>query len=101
MTSATLAQNLLPDPSFEKPMDRNRWGHVFSDWGGNVYEGNPRFEVGQVARLPRPGRLRPASSWEHHLDACPKMLESRMLVAPQRPGGVIFGMPQPLVFLAC
>ena len=44
------AQNLLPDPSFEKPIDRNRWGHVFGEWGGNVYEGNPSFEVGRVAR---------------------------------------------------
>ena len=44
------AENLLPDPSFEKPMNRNRWGHVFSEWGGNIYEGAPRFEVGQVAR---------------------------------------------------
>ena len=44
------AENLLADPSFEKPMNRNRWGHVFSEWGGNIYEGNPRFEVGQVAR---------------------------------------------------
>jgi len=48
--STGLAQDLLPDPSFEKPMDRNRWGHVFSEWYGNVYEGSSRFEVGQVAR---------------------------------------------------
>ena len=46
---AARAENLFPDPSFEKPMARNRWGHVFSEWSGNIYEGTPTFEVGQVA----------------------------------------------------
>jgi len=43
------AENLFPDPSFEKPMPRDRWGHVFREWSGNIYEGTPTFEVGQVA----------------------------------------------------
>jgi len=50
-SAATYAQNLLPDPSFEKSMTRNRWGHVFEDWSGWVFPGGkPTFEVGQVAR---------------------------------------------------
>jgi len=48
--SAVAGENLLPDPSFEKPKPRDRWGLVFADWGGWVYEGSPRFEVGRVAR---------------------------------------------------
>ncbi|HUW57295.1 MAG TPA: hypothetical protein VMZ92_11730 [Planctomycetota bacterium] len=47
---AAQAENLLDDPSFEKPMDRNRWGHVFSEWAGWIFEGTSSFEVGQVAR---------------------------------------------------
>ena len=52
VVTGTMAQgeNLLPDPSFEKPMDRNRWGHVFSEWAGWIFEGTTSFEVGQVAR---------------------------------------------------
>ncbi|MFQ5809473.1 MAG: hypothetical protein ACE5JM_07630, partial [Armatimonadota bacterium] len=50
MATSTAAQNLLPDPSFENPMARDRWGRVFGQWGGNIYEGSSRFEVGQVAR---------------------------------------------------
>ena len=63
--STGLAQDLLPDPSFEKPMDRNRWGHVFSEWYGNVYEGSSRFEVGQV--IERFLRVRHAAFFLKHL----------------------------------
>lgn len=42
-------QNLLKDPSFENTKSRDRWGLVFSDWGGNIYEGASRFEVGTIS----------------------------------------------------
>ncbi len=48
--SPLAAKNLLDDPSFEKTKDRTRWGHVFSEWGGYIFDGKPTFEVGQVAR---------------------------------------------------
>jgi len=51
--SLALAEELLPDPSFEKPKPRDRWGLVFADWGGWIYEGSPVFAVGQVARTGR------------------------------------------------
>lgn len=50
LAAATLrAENLLPDPSFEKTKERDRWGHVFSDWDGWIFEQPARFEVGQIA----------------------------------------------------
>jgi hypothetical protein len=42
--------NLLADPSFELPRDRDQFGHVFAKWGGWKYEGDCEFRVGQVAR---------------------------------------------------
>ncbi len=44
------AENLLPDPSFEKPKPRDRWGNVFVEWSGFTQEGASCFEVGRVAR---------------------------------------------------
>jgi hypothetical protein len=44
------AENLVPDPSFEEPMAKNRWGHVFAKWGGWIYEGECEFRVSDVAR---------------------------------------------------
>jgi len=48
--AASGGENLLPDPSFEAVKPRDRWGLVFRDWGGWIYEGSPVFEIGQVAR---------------------------------------------------
>jgi hypothetical protein len=42
--------NLIADPSFEKPMAKNRWGHVFADWNGWIYEGECEFRVSNLAR---------------------------------------------------
>lgn len=44
------ADDLLADPSFENPKPRDRFGGVFKDWGGWIYEGGSTFEVGQIAR---------------------------------------------------
>jgi len=42
--------NLLEDPSFEIPKERDQFGLVFAKWGGWKYEGDCSFAVGQVAR---------------------------------------------------
>jgi hypothetical protein len=49
--SAAFAQekNLLADPSFEQPGDRDQFGHVFPKWGGWKYEGDCEFRVGHAA----------------------------------------------------
>lgn len=41
--------NLLADPSFETPGDKDQFGHVFPKWGGWKYEGECEFRVGHVA----------------------------------------------------
>ena len=43
-------KNLLEDPSFEIPKQRDQFGLVFAKWGGWKYEGECEFRVGQVAR---------------------------------------------------
>ncbi len=43
------AENLVPDPSFEQPKPKDRWGHVFARWGGWVYEGECEFRVSDLA----------------------------------------------------
>jgi hypothetical protein len=43
-------RNLLDDPSFEQPKERDRFGLVFAKWGGWKYEGDCDFAVGRVAR---------------------------------------------------
>lgn len=48
--SAISADNLVPDPSFEQPKQRDRWGHVFAKWSGWMYEGECQFLVSDVAR---------------------------------------------------
>jgi hypothetical protein len=45
--------NLLADPSFEEPKERDRFGLVFAKWGGWKYEGDCDFAVGRVARTGR------------------------------------------------
>ncbi len=42
-------KNLVPDSSFEEPMEKDRWGHVFAKWGGWIYEGECEFRVSDVA----------------------------------------------------
>ncbi|MCX7045932.1 MAG: hypothetical protein NTX50_10670 [Candidatus Sumerlaeota bacterium] len=41
--------NLLADPSFEIPKDRDQFGLVFAKWEGWKYEGECEFRVGQAA----------------------------------------------------
>jgi hypothetical protein len=41
--------NLLADPSFERTMPRDQFGHVFKEWGGWKYEGECEFRVGRIA----------------------------------------------------
>ena len=47
---AGAGENLLPDPSFEETKPRDRWGFVFSKWGGWIYEGECEFRVSDIAR---------------------------------------------------
>ncbi len=47
-TQAT-TDNLISDPSFEKTQDRDKFGKVFSGWGGWIYERPARFEVGTLS----------------------------------------------------
>jgi hypothetical protein len=42
--------NLVPDPSFEEPRPKDRWGHVFAHWSGWIYEGACEFRVSDLAR---------------------------------------------------
>ena len=42
--------NLVQDPSFEEPKEKDRFGFVFAKWGGWKYEGDCDFAVGRVAR---------------------------------------------------
>ena len=39
------AENLVADPSFEMPKEKDRWGPVFDKWGGWKYEGECEFRV--------------------------------------------------------
>ena len=41
--------NLLKDPSFEVPKERDQFRLVFALWGGWIYEGDCDFHVGQIA----------------------------------------------------
>ena len=43
------AANLVPDPSFEQPKEKDRWGMVFDKWGGWMYEGECEFRVSDIA----------------------------------------------------
>ena len=48
--AAGAAENLVPDPSFEVPMEKDRFGHVFAKWSGWMYEGECEFRVSRIAR---------------------------------------------------
>jgi hypothetical protein len=48
-TAAHAAANLITDPSFEQPKERDRWGLVFERWGGWIYEGDGEFRVSDLA----------------------------------------------------
>ena len=50
LEAARAAENLVEDPSFEMPKERDRFGLVFAKWGGWKYEGDCDFAVGRVAR---------------------------------------------------
>jgi len=41
--------NLIDDPSFENAKDRDKFGRVFADWAGWIYEKPASFEVGAVS----------------------------------------------------
>ena len=47
--AARAGDNLVPDPSFEEPMPKDRFGHVFKRWSGWIYEGACEFRVSDVA----------------------------------------------------
>ncbi len=47
---ANAGENLVPDPSFEQPKPKDRWGHVFNTWSGWIYEGECEFRASDVAR---------------------------------------------------
>jgi hypothetical protein len=42
-------ENLVPDPSFEEPKAKDRFGHVFAKWSGWIYEGECEFRVSDLA----------------------------------------------------
>jgi hypothetical protein len=48
-SAARAGDNLVPDPSFEEPREKDRWGHVFAHWSGWIYEGECEFRVSRVA----------------------------------------------------
>jgi hypothetical protein len=50
-------ENLIEDPSFEMPKDRDPFGLVFAKWGGWKYEGDCSFEVGRVAHTGKSSAL--------------------------------------------
>ena len=62
MAAAAAAQNLLPNPSFEDPKPKDRWGHVFTNWGGWVYEGECEFRLSDLAHSGRHSLLIVAGS---------------------------------------
>src|SRR5205085_11411992 len=47
--AARCGDNLVPDPSFEQPKPKDRWGHVFARWSGWIYEGACEFRVSDLA----------------------------------------------------
>jgi hypothetical protein len=49
VVSAHAGDNLVPDPSFEQPMPKDRFGHVFARWSGWIYEGTCEFRVSDLA----------------------------------------------------
>ncbi|HVX12393.1 MAG TPA: zinc finger Ran-binding domain-containing protein [Pirellulales bacterium] len=49
VSAGIAAENLVPDPSFEEPMPKNQFGHVFKHWGGWLYEGECEFRVSDLA----------------------------------------------------
>lgn len=42
-------RNLVADPSFELPKDKDQFGHVFARWSGWKYEGECEFRVSDLA----------------------------------------------------
>src|SRR5208282_1255849 len=53
LVSAQAQENLLEDPSFEQPKDKDQFGLVFAKWGGWKYEGDCEFAVGRAAHSGR------------------------------------------------
>lgn len=46
---ARAEKNLVADPSFEEPKEKDRSGHVFAKWGGWIYQGECEFRVSNVS----------------------------------------------------
>jgi hypothetical protein len=65
--------NLVADPSFEQPMPKDRFGHVFTHWSGWIYEGECEFRVANLARtgkhslLLAGGAAPKIRAWPNHL----------------------------------
>ena len=55
--AARAGENLLDDPSFEQPKDRDQFGLVFAKWSGWKYEGDCAFEVGRIAHTGKTSAL--------------------------------------------
>ncbi len=47
--TADAGENLVRDPSFEEPREKDRFGRVFAKWAGWIYEGECEFRVADVA----------------------------------------------------
>src|ERR1700736_2098327 len=59
---AAAGENLVPDPSFEEPKAKDRFGHVFAKWSGWIYEGECEFRVSDVAHSGKHSLLMTAGS---------------------------------------
>jgi hypothetical protein len=53
LLGARAQSNLINDPSFEEPKEKDQFGLVFAKWGGWKYEGDCEFAVGRVAHSGR------------------------------------------------
>jgi hypothetical protein len=67
------SKNLVQDPSFEQPKEKDRWGHVFAKWGGWIYEGECEFRVSDLARTGKHSLLMVAGN-EPKIRAWPEKL---------------------------
>ena len=66
-------ENLIYDPSFEEPKEKDRWGHVFAKWSGWMYEGECEFRVSEIARTGKHSLLL-AGGNNPKIRACPAEL---------------------------
>lgn len=75
--AATAGENLVADPSFEQPREKDRFGHVFAKWSGWIYEGECEFRVSDLAHTGKHSLLMAGGSgpkiraWPDKLDLAP------------------------------